>query len=270
MRNACVIGHPVGHSLSPKLHGYWLKKYDIAGSYIALDVLPEDLAEVIEKLPVRYAGGNITIPYKEAVTPLLDEIDDVAKTIGAVNTVIVTTDGKRVGSNTDAFGFMQNIKAHTALEGRKRKAVVLGAGGAAKAVMYALIKEGYSEIHIANRTREKADAMKKQFGAKVTVFDWDARNTMLKGAGLLVNTTSLGLKNNPPLNISLASLPKDAIVTDIVYTPLITPLLAQAKAAGYEIVDGLGMLIYQAVPGFEAWFGKRPHVTKELREYLLS
>lgn len=270
MANVCVIGTPVAHSLSPKLHGFWLKKYNIQGSYVAQEIRAEQLPEFIKTLPERFAGCNVTLPHKEAVIPLLDEVDDIAKAIGAANTIIVTSEGKRKGTNTDAFGFIENIKAHAVLEGRKQKAVVLGAGGAAKAVVKALIDEGFAEVHVTNRTRDKAEQLKQQFGKKIIPMDWDKRSAILTDADLLVNTTSLGLKNNPPLELDLSALPKHAIVNDIVYNPLVTPLLAQAEAAGYETVDGLGMLIYQAMPGFDAWFGRMPEVTQELRDYLTA
>lgn len=270
MPNACVIGHPVSHSLSPKLHSYWLKQYGIAGSYTAQDVAPEALADFMRGLGATFTGCNVTLPYKEAVMALLDEVDDIAGAIGAVNTIIVSKDGTLKGTNTDAFGFIENIKAHVALEARKNKAVILGAGGAAKAVVKALIDEGFSQVIVCNRTREKAEALQTQFGKKIIAAEWSERSDILQGADLLVNTTSLGLKGQEPLEINLAALPKQAVVSDIVYSPLMTPLLIQAKAAGYTIVDGLGMLIYQAVPGFEAWFGRRPEVTQELRDYLIA
>lgn len=270
MRSACVIGHPVSHSLSPRLHGYWLRHYGIDGSYTAHDVPPENLAGFIKKFPQQFIGGNVTIPHKEMVMRLLDEVDDIARAIGAVNTLIVTRDGKLRGINTDAYGFMQNIKTHVPQGLRKNRAVVLGAGGAARAVVKALLDEGFAEICITNRTREKAETLASVFGNKISAADWQERSALLAGADLLVNTTSLGLAGGAPLGIELAALPGHAVVADIVYRPLITPLLASAQAAGYATVDGLGMLIHQAAAGFEAWFGRKPEVTQELRDYLLA
>jgi len=263
---AGVIGWPVSHSLSPRLHGYWLKHYNIEGEYKAVTVLPDELDLFIKSLPDHgWQGCNITLPHKEAVLPLLDSMDEVAKAIGAVNTIVVEN-GLLRGTNTDAFGFSENIRPHIT---GKNKAVMLGAGGAAKAICYALEGLGFKEIIAVNRTKEKSDALAAQF-VKVKVGEWDKRAELLAGADLLVNTTSLGMTGKEALDIDLALLPKSALVTDIVYTPLMTPLLEAAKARGNPVVDGLGMLLYQAVPGFEAWFGVKPEVTPELREHVLA
>lgn len=265
MIKAGVIGHPVAHSLSPKLHGYWLKKYAIDGEYKAYDVVPASLASFIRALPEKgFAGCNLTIPHKEAIVEFLDEVDDLARIIGAVNTIVV--EGSRlVGTNTDVAGFYENIKPH--VKGTK-KAVIFGAGGAARAVIMALTQLGFSDIVITNRTRERAEALASHHD--LTLVEWDKKETALAGADVLVNTTSLGLAGNPPLELSLESLPKEALVTDIVYKPLITPLLTAAHARGNPIVDGLGMLLHQAAPGFAAWFGVMPEVTNELREFILA
>jgi len=278
MIKAGVIGYPIAHSLSPRLHNFWLKKYTIDGEYKAYEVAPDALEDFIRTMPARgFAGCNVTIPHKERVCELLKaegEVGNSALMLNAVNTVVVKN-GKLHGSNTDTFGFSQNISPHIKT---KKKAVVLGAGGAATAIWHVLISLGFSEVHLTNRTKENLehkktllDAMIKRMpSVKYIIHDWDARSAVLRDADLLVNTTSLGLPGNPPLDIDLSLLPQDALVTDIVYNPLITPLLAAAQARGNPIVDGLGMLLHQAAPGFEAWFGKKPEVTKELRESILA
>lgn len=267
IKKAAVIGYPVAHSLSPRLHNYWLKKNNIAGEYTAIEVLPENLSEFIKSLDKNgFCGVNVTIPHKENVIPFLDEIDKYAKAIGAVNTIVVN-DGKLIGKNTDAEGFYNNIENR--IRGAK-KAVVLGAGGAAKAIVFALEMFDFEEIIIINRTKDRAIMLAHIFSLNSKVADWNDRNKILENADLLVNTTSLGMTGKDELDIDLSLLPKTALVTDIVYNPLITPLLAQAQARGNPIVDGLGMLLHQAVPAFEAWFGVRPEVTEELRKYILE
>jgi shikimate dehydrogenase len=267
MRKAGVIGWPVSHSLSPRLHGYWLKKYSVDGSYEAIAVEPKNLETFIRTLKNTYIGANVTLPHKEVMLPLLDVIDDTAKAIGAVNTIVVKN-GKLYGSNTDAYGFSQNLKQN-GVENIKNKAVVLGAGGAARAAVKALADKGCRQIVIVNRTVSRAEAIAGAIGGKIDVVPWDNRATVLDGAELLVNATSLGLKSGAPLDIALEALPKQAAVMDMVYNPLETPLLAAARACGHKIVDGLGMLIWQAVPGFEAWFGVKPDVDNAIREQLL-
>jgi shikimate dehydrogenase len=265
---AGVIGWPVSHSLSPKLHTYWLEKYSIEGEYAGYEVEPNDLESFLFGLADRgMRGCNLTLPHKEAALSLVTTLDDSARLIGAVNTIVVQKDGSLKGSNTDAYGFSENIKPY--LKG-KQKAVMLGAGGAARAVLYALKTMGFEEIVVVNRTFERAERLVQGLGRGMVVELWENRSEILRSADLLVNCTSLGLKNSPPLTLDLALLPMYAVVTDIVYNPLITPLLADAKAKNYQIVDGLGMLLHQAVPGFEAWFGRKPEVTQELREHLLS
>ncbi|MFW0777819.1 MAG: shikimate dehydrogenase [Rickettsiales bacterium] len=269
MRNAFVIGHPVAHSLSPALHNFWLKQYGIEAGYSAIDVAPESLEDFIHNIKNEgYVGGNVTLPHKVSVLPLMDALDEAAETIGAVNTIIVK-DKKLHGVNTDAYGFIENIKQQHMLT-NKDKAVLLGAGGAAKAVIHALLKEGFAQIMVTNRTKSKADDLQKQFGDKVVSVGWENRNSILVDTDLLVNTTSLGLKGNSELDIDLALLPETSIVCDIVYNPLMTSLLLQAKARGNPVVDGLGMLLHQAVPAFEAWFGVRPDVNTELGAYMLE
>lgn len=267
---AGVIGCPVSHSLSPKLHGFWLKEYGIDGEYIAKEVAPEALGDFIRRLPESgWRGCNITLPHKEAALEILNsgsinaEVDNVAQEVGAVNTIVVKENGKLWATNTDVYGFTENIRSHIT---KKNKAVVLGAGGAAQAVWYSLLGLEFSEIIVANRTHAKVSKLK---GKHYTIHLWEDRSTVLKDADLLVNATSLGMTGKDPLDIDLSLLPKHALVTDIVYTPLMTELLKNAKARGNPVVDGLGMLLYQAVPGFAAWFGQTPEVTDALRHHIL-
>ncbi len=278
MIKAGVIGSPISHSLSPKLHGYWLKKYNIDGEYKAYDVAPEDLEKFIREMPEKgFAGCNVTIPHKERVFEMLQlmgENDAIANMMLAVNTIIVK-DGNLLGTNTDAYGFAQNIIPHIK---NKDKAVVLGAGGAANPIWNALIGMGFKEVVITNRTKENIalkEPMIKNMVARVegafyTIYEWKNWDAMFTDCDLLVNATSLGMVGQPPLDIDLSLLPKEALVTDIVYNPLITPLLAAAQARANPIVDGLGMLLHQAAPGFEAWFGQKPEVTQELRAAVLA
>lgn len=269
---AGVVGWPVAHSLSPKLHGHWLKEFGIEGAYNAYEVAPDDLPSFIRKLASQEGmrGCNLTIPHKEAALPLLGSLDEVATRIGAVNTIIIEN-GQLHGTNTDAYGFAENVRTQLTVTD---KAVVLGAGGAARAVCVALEMLGFSQVVIANRTRTRAQALADEFGAMFSVCEWEEKDSALAGANLLVNTTSLGLKGQEPLAINLSALPRTSLVTDIVYKPLMTPLLELAHERGHPVVDGLGMLIHQAVPGFEAWFGQRPEVNaaqlETLKAYLLS
>jgi shikimate dehydrogenase len=266
---AGVMGWPVSHSLSPRLHNYWLDYYKIDGMYIPLPVDPKDIGDVVKMLPkIGLRGFNLTLPHKELVIPYLDYVDDDAKAIGAVNTVLIASDGTLQGMNTDAYGFIRNIQPHIGTH--KNKAVVLGAGGASKAVCYALIKEGYKQVVLANRTTDKAEALARQFGTTIRVAEWQERDSLLADADLLVNTTSLGMEGQPSLELSLEKLPVTAVVTDIVYTPLVTPLLRTARDRGHTVVDGLGMLIHQAIPAFRTWFALKPEITPELRPHLLK
>lgn len=265
---AGVMGWPVTHSLSPRLHNYWLSSLAIDGAYVPLSVKPEDFESVMRALPkMGFRGVNLTLPHKELVLPFLDDMDDDARNASMANTIIVKESGELFGMNTDSYGFIENIRP--ALSLKKDKAVVLGAGGAAKAVCYALIKLGFKEIVVVNRSRSRAQALAEQFVGEIVTHDWDSRAECLHDADLLVNATSLGMQGQEELQIDLAALPLAALVTDIVYTPLETGLLAQAKARGNTVVDGLGMLLHQAVPGFHAWFGVKPHVDDALRHHIL-
>jgi shikimate dehydrogenase len=263
---ACVIGHPVAHSRSPLIHGYWLRSLGLAGEYSREDVAPADFASFFRSLQTRgYRGANVTLPHKEAAFRLVDAVTDRAAAVEAVNTVWF--DGDRlVGDNTDGFGFLANLDAGWPGWGQgARTAIVLGAGGAARGIVAALKSSGIGEILIANRTRSRADELAARSGAGVVAIGWDDLPEVLGRADLLVNTTSLGMTGHAPLEIALDPLKPGALVTDIVYVPLVTGFLQQAAARGHPIVDGLGMLLHQAVPGFEHWFGVRPEVSPDLR-----
>ncbi|WP_448192154.1 shikimate dehydrogenase [Azospirillum sp. sgz301742] len=269
---AGVMGWPVGHSRSPRLHGFWLEQYGVDGAYVPLAVPPERAAEAIRALPaLGFRGCNVTVPHKEVAAATVDRLDDSARRAGAVNTIVVLDDGTLEGRNTDGFGFLENLKAGapgwTASAG---PAVVLGAGGAARAIVAALIDDGAPEVRLVNRTRERAERLASDLGTGVRVADWVSRETLLADAALVVNTTTQGMHGQPPLDLDLTHLAADAVVTDIVYTPLMTPLLEAAQARGNRVVDGIGMLLHQARPGFAAWFGVEPEVTEELRRFVLG
>lgn len=257
-RVAGIVGWPVGHSRSPRLHGLWLTHYGIDGAYIPLPIAPEHLSGGIAALPkLGFRGANVTVPHKEAAARLCDSVDPAAERIGAVNTLIVGDDGLIRGANTDAFGFAESVRAAVGSL-PTGAAVVLGAGGAARAVLAALADAGCADIRLVNRTAERARALADRFGPAVRPVAWRDTAAALDGAAFLVNTTSLGMTGQPPLDLDLETLPRRAVVADIVYAPLMTPLLARAAARGNPTVDGLGMLIHQARPGFEAWFGVWP------------
>jgi shikimate dehydrogenase len=266
-RLAGIMGWPVAHSLSPRLHGHWLRRYGIDAAYVPLSVPPEQLPQALSALPaLGFAGVNLTIPHKEAAVSLVDRLSPRAQRIRAVNTVVVEADGMLSGDNTDGFGFIAALsESQVGWRAEAGPAVVLGAGGAARAVSVALLDAGVSEVRLLNRTPERARALADELGGSVQAVDWTARAAALDGAALLVNTTSLGMRGQPPLVLTLDSLPRTALVTDVVYTPLITPLLALAQARGNPVVDGLGMLLHQARPGFRAWFGVDPEVDDDLR-----
>jgi len=267
---AGVMGWPVGHSRSPRLHGFWLQQLGIDGAYLPLPVKPEDFEAALRALPrLGFKGANVTVPHKEAALMLADEVEPLARRIGAVNTLVVRSDGTILGRNTDAFGFIENLRQNSpGFSAARGPAVVLGSGGAARAVIAALQDDGCPEIRLLNRTRARAEDVAQDLGDRVCVQDWEDRAAALDGAALLVNTTTLGMSGQPPLDLPLEALPKDALVTDIVYAPLMTDLLLRAQARGNSIVDGLGMLLHQARPGFQAWFGVLPEVTEELRKFV--
>ena len=269
---AGVMAWPVSHSLSPLLHRYWLKKYAINGTYDPIAVTPNEFPAMLRSLPARgFSGVNVTLPHKIAALKSVDTLDSVAQRTGAVNTIIVKDDGSLHGFNTDGFGFMANIvNVQPEWVAEVGPAVVLGAGGAARAVCVALQDAGAPEIRILNRTRAKAENLAANLGLPIAVHDWEERHGALRAGAFLVNTTSLGMTGMPSLDLDLAALPPDASVCDIVYSPLETPLLAAARARGNPTIDGLGMLLHQARPGFEAWFGHAPDVTDSLRQAMLS
>ncbi len=267
---AFVVGWPIAHSRSPLIHGHWLETRRLAGSYEKIAVPPEAIEDFLARLPVSgFVGGNVTVPHKEAAFRIVAETDAVARATGAVNTLWI--DGGRIcGANTDGPGFLANLDASA--EGWDRSggtAVVLGAGGAASAVAWGLASRGFA-VRLVNRTLARAVALAARLGRSVTAHPWSEVERLLAEARLLVNTTSLGMVGKDPLDLDLAPLSADALVTDIVYVPLETPLLAAARARGLATVDGLGMLLHQAVPGFERWFGVRPEVTPELRDLILA
>ncbi|MEL7465580.1 MAG: shikimate dehydrogenase [Pseudomonadota bacterium] len=266
---AGVFGWPVEHSKSPKLHGFWLNRYGVDGSYVLLPARPEDFESEVRRLAAAgWRGANVTIPHKEAALSLADRATDRARAIGAANTLIFD-EGEIVADNTDGFGFIENVRAGSPWRS-DRPAAILGAGGAARAIIWSLIEAGAPEIRLTNRTRDRAMRLADELRPKVRIIDWDDRASGLDGAGLIVNTTSLGMTGQPPLELDLSVAPPDAVATDIVYTPLITPFLTAARARDLPVVDGLGMLLHQARPGFEAWFGVAPEVDDALREVILA
>jgi len=269
---AGVLGHPVAHSRSPALHGYWLRRYGLKGFYIPMDVAPQDLETVLRTLPrMGFVGVNVTLPHKEAILQIADIITDRAALIGAANTIIYRKDGKIHADNTDGSGFIANLRQNAPYwVAQAGPAAVLGAGGAARAVVAALIEVGVPEIRLANRTRPRAEVMRSDFGAKVQVHEWTQAAAMLEDCATVVNTTSLGMTGKPDFNVRLDHLPQAALVTDLVYTPLKTQLLIEAEERGNTVVDGLGMLLHQAAPGFERWFGQRPEVDEATRQAVLS
>ena len=272
MKRACVIGWPVAHSRSPVIHRYWLKLYGLDGAYEQEAVRPEEIEDFLHSLGQRgYEGANVTLPHKEAALAAADRPDAAATAIGAANTLWLDDKGLLHASNTDAYGFMTHLSAEAPDWNKgKRPVMVLGAGGAARAILHGLLDAGASKILLANRTEDRAKALAQSFGSRVSLIPWGDRNRALAGCGLLVNATSLGMTGKQPLDLGLSALPLDATVADIVYSPLQTPLLAAAKARGNRTVDGLGMLLHQAVPGFQRWFGVRPEVTPELRAYVAA
>ncbi len=268
---AGVVGWPVAQSRSPRLHGHWLARHGLAGHYVPLPVAPEDLAQVLRALPrAGFVGLNVTIPHKQAVLALADSVTDRAALIGAANT-LVFRGGRIHADNTDGYGFVANLRQHAPdWVPAAGAAAVIGAGGAARAVVASLLECGVPELRITNRTRLRADQIKAEFGARVVVYDWAQAANMLEGAATVVNATSLGMDGKQPLRLPLDALDPGALATDLVYTPLDTPFLRQARDRGCRTVDGLGMLLHQAAPGFERWFGVRPQVDDDLRRAVLA
>lgn len=264
---AGIMGWPIMHSRSPRLHGYWLAQHGLAGSYVPLAIEPAGLEHALRALPaLKFSGVNLTIPHKEAALKIVDRVDAIGKRVGAVNTVKVEADGSLSATNTDAFGFVASIEeADPAWRADAGPVVVLGAGGAARAILAGLIDNGAKDIRLTNRTASRADDLAREFGGPVRSVAWSARGDALDGAAMLVNTTSQGMVDQPPLDIDLSKLPKSALVSDAVYVPLETPLLAAARKRGNRAVDGLGMLLHQARPAFHAFFGIMPDVTSQLR-----
>lgn len=274
---AGVIGWPVSHSLSPRLHGFWLDQAGIDGTYIPLPVHPDDIHEAIRALPkLGLRGANVTVPHKEAALQAADHATDRARRMGAANTLVVNGDGSITADNTDGFGFVENLRSGApAWQPTAGPVVILGAGGAARGIICALLDVGVPKIILLNRTRARAEALAADLGAHfpaqpIEVIEWDQRSAVLDQAAVLVNSTTQGMQGQDALEISLDALPPSAIVTDIVYVPLMTPLLEAAAARGNTVVDGLGMLLHQARPGFEAWFEAEPQVTEALRAHVLS
>ncbi|GLK68782.1 shikimate dehydrogenase [Hansschlegelia plantiphila] len=268
---ACVMGWPVSQSRSPLIHGYWLKLHGVAGSYERAEVTAEDFPAFVRDLAGHgFVGGNVTVPHKEAAYAALEEADPSAAALGAANTLWLE-DGRLKGANTDGFGFLANLDAAApGWEGRRWLAVVLGAGGAARAVVHALRERGFSRVAVVNRTVSRALEVSRLAGSAGEAYGPDDLPELLAEAGLLVNATSLGMVGKDRLPIDLWTLPRSAVVTDLVYAPLETELLAAARARGNVAVDGLGMLLHQAVPGFERWFGVKPEVTEELRRLVAA
>ena len=264
---AGVMGWPVAHSRSPVIHNHWIAKYGLKGSYVQLPAQPERLEDALRGLKaLGFAGCNVTVPHKVRAMELMDELHPIARRMKAINTIVVREDGSLYGMNNDGAGYVQSLRdADPAWRGDAGPVLMLGAGGAARAIVVALLEEGAPEIRITNRSRDKAEALAQEFGPKVTVVDWARRNEAMDGVALLVNATTQGMHGQGPLDVQLDALPRSAMVSDAIYIPLETPLLANARARGHRTVNGLGMLLNQARPAFKAWFGVMPDITPELR-----
>lgn len=266
------MGWPVAHSRSPLIHNHWIREHGLHAAYGHLPVSPEHLGDAIRGLrALGLAGCNITIPHKVEAMRYVDEVDPLAKRIGAINCIVVEKDGRLCGFNFDGYGFLQSlVYAQPSWQANAGPIVVIGAGGAARGILVSLIDAGATTIRLLNRTRATAAQLASEFGAAVQVLDWSERHDALDGAALLTQTTNQGMHGEPPLELDLTALPSDALVADIIYTPLETPLLAQARARGHATVNGLGMLLHQARPAFAAWFGVQPCVTPELERAVLA
>ncbi len=270
MIKACVIGWPITHSRSPLIHGYWLRQHGIVGSYEKVAVKPESAADFLRKLAANgFAGCNVTVPLKEIAFQTADEKDSSAVAVGAANTIWLEH-GRIAAANTDTYGFMTHLSLSVPdWRERDKPVVVLGAGGAARAIVFGFLQAGVERVLVANRTRERAEEVAAHFGPRVCAIDWATRSQAAGTAGVIVNTTTIGMKGESDLGLDFDIIDERAVVADIVYVPLETALLAAARKAGLRTVDGLGMLLHQAVPGFEKWFGVRPHVTDELRALIV-
>lgn len=271
-RRAAITGYPVSHSRSPLIHGYWLKRHGIDGTYERVAVDPAEAEGFYRDFASSgLTGCNVTVPHKEVAAACCDELDDAAQAMGAANTLWLGEDGRLMGANTDGLGFLGNLDQHCpGWDAGCRTALVLGAGGAARAIVWALVSRGVEKVLIANRTLSKAQVLSERFAPVAKAVSWEYLADILGRSDLVVNTTSLGMEGQPPLDLDLAPLPVEALVTDIVYAPLVTPLLQSARDRGNPTVDGLGMLLHQAVPGFERWFGVRPEVDEALRNLVLA
>ena len=269
-RLAGVMGWPVGHSRSPVIHNHWIAQLGLRGAYVLLPVQPEKLDDALRSLPVLgFAGCNLTIPHKVAALEIVDRVDLLAQRIGAVNTVVVEADGTLTGLNTDGFGYIQSLlDVQPDWQADAGPVVVVGAGGAARAIIVALMERGAKEIRLTNRSVDKAKDMAAEFGRQVNAVPWEDRHEALSGAALLVNTTNQGMHGEPALDLNLRQLPSTALVSDIIYIPMETPLLAAARGRGNATVNGLGMLLHQARPAFAAWFGVLPEVSPALLEQI--
>lgn len=261
------MGWPVAHTRSPAIHNHWIAHHGLKGAYVQLPVEPEQLEAALRGLAaLGFAGCNVTVPHKVNAMMLMDELDPVARRIGAINTIVVLPDGRLKGFNNDGAGYIQSLRdAKPDWRGDAGPALVLGAGGAARAIVVALLDQGVPELRLSNRTQQRADSLAAEFGEKVKVVPWSERNAAMAGASLLVNATTQGMHGQPPLDVTLDDLPGQALVSDAIYIPLETPLLAQARLRGHLTVNGLGMLLNQARPAFQAWFGVLPELTPELR-----
>jgi shikimate dehydrogenase len=260
------MGWPVAHTRSPAIHNHWIAQYSLKGAYVQLPVQPQNLEAAIRGLPaLGFAGCNITVPHKVNAMQLMDTLHPAARRVAAINTVVVQADGSLLGMNNDGYGYIQSLRdAQPDWRGDAGPALVMGAGGAARAIVVALLDEGVPEVRLCNRTQEKAQALKDAFGDRVTVVPWADRNSAMAGVRLLVNTTTQGMHGQPALDVALDDLPAEALVSDAIYIPLETPLLAAARQRGHQTVNGLGMLLNQARPAFQAWFGVQPELTPGL------
>ena len=269
---AGVIGSPIAHSRSPLLHGHWLRTMGLPGYYIPMDVMQADLPQVLQALPkAGFRGVNVTSPHKETVLQLADVVTDRAALIGSANTLIFRSDGKIHADNTDGYGFTANLRQNAPdWQPESGPAAVFGAGGAARAVIASLLELGVPEVRLTNRTRQRAEILRAAFGARVVVYDWGHASELPIGAATVVNTTSLGMVGKSEFRVPLDGLSPDAVVNDLVYTPLMTPFLQAAAARGCTVVDGLGMLLHQGAPGFERWFGQRPVIDEATRAAVLA